>query len=250
MRFFKHSDETLYRKGITEGVLPCTLVPGVGKDAEEQRWIDINWGDARDGIPGIHYMLNPSRLPKDATIVEVGAWEGRDIQLFMEKNPSEQVRMHVFEPLPQKQEVLRENVKSFGRNQIEVYPYGLGDSNRTSCFTVDGNTKDEGTHENSSDNCDSTSIGVIKDAGVILASMHQIDLLHINCEGCEYEILKRILESKLADESSANSIRVIEVQFHEVISATKYCEIERLLRKSGYSIDYRFQYVWEAWVLR
>jgi len=223
----------------------CTLLRGVGKEQEEQKWIDLNWGNARDGVPGIHYMLNPSLLPGDATIIEVGGWEGRDIQLFMEKNPSKDVRIHSYEPMRHKHEILSSNVQKFGRGQVETYSYGLGNSNRTSCFKESGGTRDEGTSEIALELCNDAQVGSIRDVSFVLAQLKKIDLLHVNCEGCEYEILKRIFQPRSV---LSKKIRVIEVQFHEIISENKYCEIEKLLRGAGFTLEYRFQFVWEAWV--
>jgi len=224
----------------------CTLRPGIGKEHEEARWIDANWGDARNGKPGIHYMLNPSLLPGDATIVEIGAWEGRDMQLFMEKSPSKDVQIHAYEPMQHKVGVLASNIKEFGRGQIQANPFGLGRSDRETCFLKDGGTRDEGTRElEKAETCDDNMRGMIRDVRPILAPFRRIDLLHINCEGCEREILEVILQPGSA---IAAKIQIIEVQFHAVVSEIEYCNIEALLKANGFMLDYRYQYVWEAWV--
>ena len=74
--------------------------------------------------------------------------------------------------------------------------------------------------------------------------------MQINCEGCEYEVLERLLESP----RELAVVRAIEVQFHldwGVQTDTKrYCSIESGLRAAHFELDYRHPFLWERWQRR
>jgi len=218
----------------------CTIVPGRGKDSEEQKWIDLNWGNAINGTAGIHYLLNPSLLAKDATIVEIGAFEGRDIELFLGKQPSGLVHIHAYEPVQEQFQILASKMAKIGNGQVTVYPYGLSSHSHATCFLKAA----EGTYDSHTTSCTASSRGYLHKVTDELKRFKQIDLLHVNCEGCEYATLKTVLTNK----RTSKHILKIEVQFHEVITHEQYCEIERLLVLRGFRLKYRYQYVWEAWV--
>ena len=72
-----------------------------------------------------------------------------------------------------------------------------------------------------------------------------IDLLQLNCEGCELAVLQRLLSLP----SLAAALRVIEVQFHlAAVPPLQLCEIEASLRANDFRLVYRYPYVWERWV--
>lgn len=221
-------------------VRSCTLVPGLGKEEEEQKWINLNWGDAVNGTAGIHYLLNPSLLAKDATIVEIGAFEGRDIELFMGKHPSRLVHIHAYEPVQEQFQILASKMAKIGNGQVSVYPYGLSSHSYTTCFLKAA----EGTYDARTASCEASARGNLRKITDELKHFKQINLLHVNCEGCEYATLKTVLANK----HISKRILILEVQFHQVITHEQYCEIEHLLVLRGFRLKYRYQYVWEAWV--
>ena len=78
----------------------------------------------------------------------------------------------------------------------------------------------------------------------VLAEFEYVDLLHINCEGCEAPVLKTFLSA-----SSTANVAAVEVQYHKVhVPLRVYCEIESSMRAHGYTLAYRYPYVWELWV--
>jgi FkbM family methyltransferase len=212
---------------------------GIRKEDEDHKWVAENWGGQRsDGSPGLHYMLNPSKLPSHALILDVGTWHGRDISFFMKGHGSSGVQIHTYDAVD-RAEMLKGLLQKYP--QVTSHPFGLGSANRTAHFTKAGGTDDEGTFEQK---------GSLELNGTIMDVMHEltrfqhVHLLHINCEGCESEVLHRLLTDPVAHEK----IDVIEVQFHfPVVSEADYCEIEQLFLVNGYVLQYRFQYVWEAW---
>lgn len=78
----------------------------------------------------------------------------------------------------------------------------------------------------------------------------KIDLLHVNCEGCEYELLLRLVETDML-----RHISVLQVSFHNYGAKgigdllPKYCLIRESLVKShnNHSV---LPFGWERWVLK
>ena len=76
----------------------------------------------------------------------------------------------------------------------------------------------------------------------------QITLLHVNCEGCEWELLESIIES---DEHT--KIKVIQFGSHYFSQvkdiATRYCNVRSQLSKT-HRMVYGQAWAWERWDLK
>ena len=75
-----------------------------------------------------------------------------------------------------------------------------------------------------------------------------IDLIHVNCEGCEWEMLRELVRSGLAAK-----VQVVQFGthfFHEISDiGRKYCEIDSGLSKT-HSAAFQQPFGWERWVLK
>eukprot|EP00959_Pyramimonas_sp_CCMP1952_P179228 3746841-Pyramimonas_sp.AAC.1 len=78
----------------------------------------------------------------------------------------------------------------------------------------------------------------------------KVAAIMINCEGCEYPLLKTILGS----DSLRFRFRHIIVQFHAQYSLDtnfdaekEMCDLRKLLVSYGYCPGYSFNWLWEAW---
>lgn len=73
-----------------------------------------------------------------------------------------------------------------------------------------------------------------------------IDLITINCEGCEFEILETLISSGLI-----SKFRHVQFATHPLLSqlekpVERYCEIQERLART-HVIDYQFKFCWETW---
>lgn len=72
-----------------------------------------------------------------------------------------------------------------------------------------------------------------------------IDLLYVNCEGCEYDVLADVVDKKLA-----TTINYIFVQFHASPDRADHiherCHLRAKLRETHDPV-FNFPYVWEGW---
>ena len=113
--------------------------------------------------------------------------------------------LHIYEPVPDYYKNL-EKVWSDHRtsNQwaVNVHNYGLGDATRTVLLSQ-ADLQGQGTFamENSEqDEGQMIPLDIIEASEVVrnvTAGAEGLDLLHVNCEGCEYEMLENIIRADL-----------------------------------------------------
>jgi FkbM family methyltransferase len=88
---------------------------------------------------------------------------------------------------------------------------------------------------------------IIKDVKTVIEEekIELCDVLDINCEGSEYTILNRLVETGLI-----SKFRILLVQFHKVVP-NYFMEREKLTDKLKYthSRKWSFDFVWERWDL-
>ena len=145
--------------------------------------------------------------------------------------------VHVFEPVRTFAEGIA--AKFQGNPSIHVHGCGLGSHTRTERIGL---------------SADASSIfqndGVLETIELVDAtqwfSAHQIqsvDLMKINIEGGEYELLERMLDSRLA-----SRIDNIQVQFHN-IAADSEARMNTILERlqATHQPTYQYHFVWENW---
>lgn len=75
-----------------------------------------------------------------------------------------------------------------------------------------------------------------------------IDLLHMNCEGCEWEMLETLLWSEII-----HKVRILQVGTHWFAQVKNieqwYCAIEAKLETTHQKIYHQF-FAWERWILK
>jgi len=189
----------------------------------------------KDGWNGRKYYSKASNFRSNAVILDVGAFDGVDIKNFMQSERSD-VTIHTYEPVPTIFKRLQKNMKPF--SNVHTYPFGVGGKKSDACFVQKG----DATHSVSPDSPECQEKSEIRSIENVVSTFNRIDLLHINCEGCEYPILKKLLALP------HQPVEAIEVQFHQAhVKPEEYCEIEKLLVARGYTMTYRYAFVWELW---
>ena len=74
-----------------------------------------------------------------------------------------------------------------------------------------------------------------------------IDMISINCEGCEFEIIPALILNNLTQ-----YFRIIQFATHlDLLSESSciYCQIEQALERT-HKILYHYTMLWEGWVLK
>jgi FkbM family methyltransferase len=145
-------------------------------------------------------LYHPRIFDVGDVVMDVGAFEGHDLNRMMKLRPP-RIAVHAYEPVPAIREKLMANVASL--DQVIVHPYGIDAVNRTSCFVGMG----QDAHEQTNRPCRQPSLLV--DIAWALSSFSRVKLLHINCEGCELQLLRRLIGL-----DALTKVSIIELQVH------------------------------------
>eukprot|EP00956_Cyclotella_meneghiniana_P030449 scaffold76721_cov45-Cyclotella_meneghiniana.AAC.1 len=184
----------------------------------------------------------PMSLLAPCTIWYVGAnTHGRDGVRLQNDYPC---NIHVFEAVPTFAKALKQNWKNIPRSF--VHSYGLGQATRT----VTG-VKIEGESTFAMETANSTSGETLEIRSVMevwdeLQPLNmKIDLLHANCEGCEWELWEALLFSGIM-----KNISIFQVGTHwfqQVVDIERrYCDIDTKMRAT-HNLNFKQAFEWERW---
>merc|ERR1711971_40830 len=121
-------------------------------------------------------------------IIDIGGNQGEDVLEYSSRFADSKII--TFEPIPQFYDELQRSFEKY--SNVEILNIGVSDDNRVVTFHVD-QTSSSGVH--------STSTGCrtkvcLRDIHAVLeevyASLGRVDVVSINCEGCEYAVLQRM----------------------------------------------------------
>ncbi|EEH50929.1 methyltransferase [Micromonas pusilla CCMP1545] len=174
-----------------------------------------------------------SYLSPKSLVLEVGGYTGVDIVALQSLYGS--FRTLLFEPVYH--EEARKNLES--NKNIEIFPFGLGNSNRNVSFDVQGDSTQQSNTGTPAEIKDFRE--VVKFLGI-----QKADLLQINCEGCEWEIMELLLSGSLA-----TYFCHIHVQFHNNLEwvenkLERYAKIQDALTVT-HELVYDQPWIWQLW---
>lgn len=222
----------------------------------DRRGLAMDWDNfagaaGRNGeIRHDHPVLNRPGGAK--TVIEVGGNIGVDAQAIIDRYSP---RIFVFEPIPDLCEKLKVNLKPKGGNtEIHVSCYGLGGGvSRPETFYL----REDPTHSQgdvgSFKQPDSTNHihtrVQIKAYHEAMAEHHlrdhDVQLLTINCEGCEFELLEY-----LTFVGTAAHFEEIQLAWHPISIPQvmeRRCRLRTLLSRT-HRMTYSFWFNWESWL--
>ncbi|OWF40880.1 uncharacterized protein LOC110463239 [Mizuhopecten yessoensis] len=184
-------------------------------------------------------------LTSQSLIIDVGGNVGEDAEyLIKHHNPKHYVML---EPLKL---LFRNLVKKFeNRRNVVMYNFGLAKKNDVFMVSIEGNDGDA-TSPFLAKTTDGTCSLKVVNTTVFLTTLgvgcYDVDLLTINCEGCEYDVLESILATSLI-----NSFKHIQFATHTKLASlvdpvNRYCRIQELLKRT-HRISYSYKFNWETW---
>ena len=208
-------------------------------DVNEDFWLDEN----------IRHRAFKNLLNSSSLIIEVGGNRGHDTERFIELYDPFIIS---YEPLSSMNKKLEE--KFLNRTKIQVQPFGLGNRTRQTLIERVGQENIASSIFHSVSNQQTTNVERIQIFNIVDV-IHQIrknstgfiDMITMNCEGCEFEILPALMKNDLI-----RSFRIIQIATHVSLIPSGpciYCEIQNHLRRTHRSI-YHYHKLWEAWILR
>jgi FkbM family methyltransferase len=176
-------------------------------------------------------------LNMDSVVWDVGGHQGDFARNIIQRYGCSVV---CFEPMYQFQQAIR-NQNMPG---LTLIPCALGKSTYLSTFWLQGDLSGafaSGTPE---------TVAVL-DVASILRGAGKIDLLKLNCEGMEYDILERVLDTFLE-----RQLCNIQVQFHTVAANAEQRRIDiRHALSDTHKLTYEHKltceepFIWENWQL-
>lgn len=215
-------------------------------------------------------LLDPFLPPLRAsgTVLYVGAHRsGEDSQEFQRQ--AQGLQMHLFEP---SRTFFRELQEAFrGVPGVFLHNFGLGSRTSHGKLQLSGTAsravaiEDEGggTGEDPEDGTEQVLILSAAEAWPkLLDGGGRVELLHVNCEGCEYDVITSLSESGVLENTSHVQIathllgltepaaNLQEAFSHTVqLSSKSYCKMHETLAKTHERI-WGLPWVWERWRLR
>ena len=185
-------------------------------------------------------LLYKHDLNADSIVVDVGAYTGIwTLKMYNKYNCT----ILAYEPVNEYYLKLKKDSSQF--EKVKPYNFGLGSKNEMIKIEHRGV---QTTVINKVENYD--EIIEIKDISEVAQLNNiSIDLISINIEGNEYELLKRIIDTKMI-----NNIINLQVQFHEWYPSIKESKILRnqihtKLNKT-HKLVFCYDFVWEKWIKR
>ena len=158
-------------------------------------------------------------LPDGATVVEVGGYEGLWATAIAQRYGA---RLFVFEP---QEWAYQKCIERLAGMDAKIFNYGLGDRDVTyapmTTFRTDGATFAD--REGDGESLGRVGYGHIRDINAVWTELgwRDIDLMQVNCEGCEFKLLPYLLRLGLL-----SHIRRLIVQFHPYSAAERILEGE------------------------
>jgi len=176
-------------------------------------------------------------LNTKSVVVEAGGYTGN---WCLKINEKYNCIILTYEPVNEYFSELKTRTSKFGK--IKSYNYGLGKENKKVGVMLRGvqttTLKQNGKYNEIIEIRDIYSVEELKNIN--------IDLFHINIEGGEYELIRRMIETNMIIH-----INSLQIQFHEWYPSQKE---SRVLRnqihgdlKKTHQLDYSYDFVWEKW---
>eukprot|EP01052_Picozoa_sp_SAG31_P017239 SAG31_NODE_1171_length_9560_cov_11.668745_2_plen_313_part_00 len=162
-------------------------------------------------------------LPDDGTFVDVGSFTGEDLKVLAKARPG--VQIYTFEPAPSFYSMLVKNLANY--TNVRAKNVGLGPEKSWLCFFLRGSATWMEPMEQGKQDCragaDKGSVVTVDEA---FADIDSIDVLQINCEGCEYIVLQALVDSP----EVMAKVKFVEVQFHHGSRRrSDYCKLLRAM---------------------
>lgn len=179
------------------------------------------------------------------SVWEVGAnTEARDTKVFMKMYPL--CQYHAFEPIPQFAEQLRNNWA--GEERIRIHNYGLGGQTVTTKIHED-EIRGQSTFIQTQDGADGGRGQIEIQVKSLTETIHDIGLptmLHLNCEGCEWQLLEAALHDGYLQKISVVQIGWHNYGSHIGVRAWQLCDLRYRLGRTHRLVS-GVAFGWDRW---
>jgi FkbM family methyltransferase len=202
-------------------------------------------------VEGLRHTAHKKLLNSSSLVIEVGGNRGHDTVKFIEFH---NLSIISYEPLVEMWKSLTEQFKS--NPKIKIHPYGLGNHARSVLIEPAdfGNAGTSIFRPLSSPNSSIIQRIQLLDVVQVIQNIRKtrtksgiIDMISINCEGCEFEIIPALILNNMTQ-----YFRIIQFGSHVNLvpgSLCIYCQIEQALQRT-HEVLFHYTMLWEGWVLK
>lgn len=198
------------------------------------------WSGNTDLIRHNHH----SYLTENSIVIDVGGNVGEDTSAIIRiYKPSAYVILEPIRPLHDR--LIR---KFNGTKNVFVYNFGLGKDKAYFHVNIEGRVGGATSQFTGSGSGDCL-VKVVNATQFMLTlgvGCFEVDLLTVNCEGCEYDVLESLISSSLIQ-----YFRHVQFATHPNLDnlynpIARYCEIIQILSRT-HRPSYRYGFTWESW---
>lgn len=186
-----------------------------------------------------------SYLTTDSVVLDIGGNIGDDAESLI--NAFGAKSYVILEPMKYLYRKLQHRFKS--NDKVTIYNIGLARKNGLFFVDMKGTQGDGTSIFHSSDNIGSCSLRTVNASEFytkIGVGCFDIDLVTINCEGCEFEVLEHILATGIAKHFKHIQFATHTQLDHLKDPVVRYCRIQELLKRT-HNISYQYKFNWESW---
>lgn len=173
-------------------------------------------------------------LTADSVVLDVGGYEG---QWASDLHARQRCRIHIFEPVREFADAIGAR---FSRNpDIDVHAFALGAENRRETISLAGASSSVHKRRQTQTDVEFRDVSEWFEEN----AMYEVALMKINIEGGEYELLERMLDTRLV-----RRIANMQIQFHYFVenADTKMAAIQTRLATT-HALTWQYRFIWENW---
>jgi FkbM family methyltransferase len=202
------------------------------------------WNASEHEIRRTHHTY---LVPGKSIVIEVGGNIGDTAQVFLDMyKPKHYV---ILEPIRLLHRQLLRRFRFY--NNAIIYNIGLGSSNKEIMVNIEGKNG-VATSQWGQSGKGSSSLKVVNATQFfekLGVGNFMVDLITINCEGCEYDLLETLLSTHFV-----YYFKNIQFGSHTKIKGLpdpvgRYCRLQQLLRRN-HVMTYQHIFTWENWQLK
>lgn len=209
----------------------------------DEMLIQMYWGKYSD-----HENTKTYELNEESTVLDVGGYRGQFTDdIVRQYNP----HVYVYEPV---REFYEDIVRRFKDNpKVVVFNRGLSDQSTSVFLNKQGQNSSEYRGGEGQEQLPPDPVfGVptietvqLEDAARAIQEFYHVDLMSINCEGGEFDIVPRLIETGLI-----RRVENLQVQFHRFYpGADAAREKIREALQNTHVQRFCYPWVWESWKL-
>lgn len=179
-------------------------------------------------------------LDENSQVIELGGYHG-----LWTKKISQKYNCNILsiEPIPEFYDKMINEFDYYltnNREKIKTENFGISTEEKELTFSVDGDATS--SHLQSSNQITITCHTL--EHYLKKHSIEKVDLLQVNVECEEYPLLLNWING-----DTIKNIKFIQIQFHTFCEGyeEKYSIINEGLKKLGFEIRYKYDFVWESW---